>query len=727
MQQKIAAESDLLSAGIPDQTIVLLCNTLAGITAMLNYSQVTRDLNNFTPFAFLKSAGYAIAGTLGISPRRKVGAQMMVNFVSGDGNIDFSNQITDPRYPLAIPPFTQFTCRNLIWHTRQGYSINSTDTSVDIQLFEGSLKSVSFISNGERFQRWLIGSPYNVDQNTIRVNIKNEFWIPVTGSFVKFQGSDKVFIPITSPDGRVLLLFGNGTYGSVPPAGETILLYYTLTVGVQGNSASVGDGVSIIDPVNILPGQALTIVGQTTTIAAGGADEEDLDSIKYVAPRLYAANERSVRRDDYIGQMLGSQCPVGMADARAWGEYEQARLVGLGTLDMMNRAFWGGVLDGLLAITDTNLAPSSGISPTNDFTLSRPLSIPGSVIITSNDVSKAEVTWRDQDGYGILTSPMVNRDYLAPVANAIVSSTTSDVGTTVSSLIDGSPDTAWQSVDIPTQLHPVLIMLALPAQQVPVSFRIRASDDLGLDDRAFPAGIAVWGSNKSDPPPVINKSDDWMPIRGTVNPPEPGIEGPSRWYSLNNTTAYYYLLFSISDRYGIRPYVKMSEIEVQMLPSSSTLDYATGNVHIDWGTSPDVNTTLTAQYYISDLTPNEQTDVQNFILDTNHFTTQFTYSTPRMVRADIIVRIYYNPSYGPNTVQNDVASSLQSLLKVKEGSISRTVKYADLAASILKVTGVDYFVFDSPPNGQDLICDIDQYVCLTSMNIQMLISDRMGG
>src|SRR5215467_13993807 len=96
MQAKIASESDLLSAGFPDQTIVLLSNMLAGITAMLNYSQVTRDLNNFTPFAFLKSAGYAIAGTLGVSPARKRGASMTVSLTPGDNTPDFSKQLKVP-------------------------------------------------------------------------------------------------------------------------------------------------------------------------------------------------------------------------------------------------------------------------------------------------------------------------------------------------------------------------------------------------------------------------------------------------------------------------------------------------------------------------------------------------------------------------------------------------------------------------------------------------------
>jgi hypothetical protein len=224
MQNKIASESSLLSSGFPDQTIVLLSNMLAGITALLNYSQVTRDLNNFTPFAFLKSAGYAIASTLGVSPARKRGAQQTAVFLSGDNKVDFSNQLD---VPLTIPAYTQFVCRGQVFHIREGYNINPSDLSVEFELYEGILNSVSFTSTGEKFQRWLIGTQFNVDQNTVRVLIDNEYWIPGTGTFVKYLATDKVFIPTTSPDGRVLILFGNGIYGVVPPNGSTIKVLYT--------------------------------------------------------------------------------------------------------------------------------------------------------------------------------------------------------------------------------------------------------------------------------------------------------------------------------------------------------------------------------------------------------------------------------------------------------------------------------------------------------------------
>jgi hypothetical protein len=488
-----------------------------------------------------------------------------------------------------------------------------------------------------------------------------------------------------------------------------------------------------LDIVEISPGFALSLSGTTTTVASGGADEEDLDSIKYVTPRLYAANERSVRRDDYIGQLLSPDCPVVMMDARAWGEYEQAILVGLGTLDMMNRAFWGGVLATIQQNTNNGLAPADGTTTRYSFTLSypdgsvgTPLAIPGSLQITSTDPATAGIIFSDLDGYGILTSPLVFLNYFLTAGT--IAETTSDTGATIGHIIDGSSDSAWVSAAAPTIDNPIFIKITLAAPQIPASYRFRASNDLSLNNRAFPASVSVWGANPTtaNPNPSITNQDLWTPIRGNVYPTDPGVEGESRWYALNNTVAYQYLRFQISDRFGSSPYVKLSQLELQILPNSSTIDYDTAAVVIDFLTStpPILGTSLTAQFYGDDLSPEQQSSVQSFILDTNHFTTQFTYSAPRMVRADLNLQVYYNPAYSVNTVLNNVSKALQNLLQVSKGCISRSRKFSDLTGVVTSVQGVDYCIYINPSNGSNIDCEIDQYVYLTSLTIEMIITDR---
>jgi hypothetical protein len=95
-----------------------------------------------------------------------------------------------------------------------------------------------------------------------------------------------------------------------------------------------------------------------------------------------------------------------------------------------------------------------------------------------------------------------------------------------------------------------------------------------------------------------------------------------------------------------------------------------------------------------------------------------------MVRADLVLQVFYNPVYSRNTVLAQVSKAITDFLKVKKGSISKSIKFSDYGRIVSSIPGVDYHVFINPPQGVDTVCDIDQYVYLTSLNIQMTASSR---
>jgi hypothetical protein len=403
-------------------------------------------------------------------------------------------------------------------------------------------------------------------------------------------------------------------------------------------------------------------------------------------------------------------------------------MVGLGTLDMMNRAYWAGVLSTILAYSDVAIATSDGFTSTFTFTLTQQLPIPGSTVITNNDPSNnSKIIYSDLDGYGILTSPIVSNDYLLTPGITAVSATSE---LSVPNVIDGTPDTHWTSLNAPDLTSPLYIEIVFPpgSPQIAKSYRFRASDDISVDDRAFPSNFSIWGSNgsKADPtvPPSITFEDDWIPIRGDVFPPDPGVEGYTKWYALNNDVPYQYLRFKIKDRYGSLNFCKISEIEVQIDSQSSTINYDTSEVTVRYPTNIGFNNVINAIYYAGNLTPDQQNEVSDFILNTNHFTTQFTYSSARMVRADLSLQVFYNPAFSRNTVLANVSKAITDFLKIREGSISKSIKFSDYGRVVSSVQGVDYHVFLNPVQGADTPVDIDQYVCLTSLNIEMIASSR---
>jgi hypothetical protein len=131
------------------------------------------------------------------------------------------------------------------------------------------------------------------------------------GSSLAFsRAADPDFATETDDQDVTTVLFGDGQYGLIPPAGMQILASYRTGGGVLGN---VGAGQII----NVVRSPQLQVNGAKVTNrspASGGADREPIEqAIKY-APTLFSSMQRAVTGDDYIAQ---ARLFPGVSKARA--------------------------------------------------------------------------------------------------------------------------------------------------------------------------------------------------------------------------------------------------------------------------------------------------------------------------------------------------------------------------------------------------------------------------
>jgi hypothetical protein len=105
--------------------------------------------------------------------------------------------------------------------------------------------------------------------------------------------ADRKFLLQTNPEGKSVLLFGDGTRGSRLPTGaENVRAVYRVGLGRDGN----------VDPNKItqLLSRPLGVKGVTNPLAAtGGADAEPLDEVRRNAPVGITALDRLVSVTDY--------------------------------------------------------------------------------------------------------------------------------------------------------------------------------------------------------------------------------------------------------------------------------------------------------------------------------------------------------------------------------------------------------------------------------------------
>jgi hypothetical protein len=100
-------------------------------------------------------------------------------------------------------------------------------------------------------------------------------------------------------DEKYEILFGDNILGKKPPAGSTITVSYIVTNGKEGNGAAnfTFAGVLKDDRGQTVTGGISFVT--TTQSATDGDDIESIESIKYLAPRVYAAQFRAVTSNDY--------------------------------------------------------------------------------------------------------------------------------------------------------------------------------------------------------------------------------------------------------------------------------------------------------------------------------------------------------------------------------------------------------------------------------------------
>jgi hypothetical protein len=186
-------------------------------------------------------------------------------------------------------------------------------TFLNLSLTEGTPLQYKYtVATGVRY----IVPNANVDIDTLSVRVQenansNLFEVYTRAeSLTDVTSTTKVYFIKEIDDGLYEISFGNGVIGTEFANGNVVTLDYFVSSLEAANTASNFSygGSSLL-------GSNLSIT--TLSRAAGGAASEDINSIKFNAPRMYAAQNRAVTPEDYKAIIL-SQFPQA-ASVTVWG------------------------------------------------------------------------------------------------------------------------------------------------------------------------------------------------------------------------------------------------------------------------------------------------------------------------------------------------------------------------------------------------------------------------
>ncbi len=168
-------------------------------------------------------------------------------------------------------------------------------TFTNVELIEGvPLVYNYYVRSG---QRYIIPNA-NVDLTTLKVKIRetatdDSFLVYAPAdSLTSLDANTKAYFIKELDDGLYEVYFGDGVIGYKPQEGN----YITFEYYVSSLEAPNGSNTFSYAGTAIL-GSGLTVIA--TGPAQGGASPESIDSIKYNAPKLFAAQNRAVTTEDY--------------------------------------------------------------------------------------------------------------------------------------------------------------------------------------------------------------------------------------------------------------------------------------------------------------------------------------------------------------------------------------------------------------------------------------------
>lgn len=168
------------------------------------------------------------------------------------------------------------------------------------------------VSNGRPDQVFVLpSSPVCLGPNgaeSIQLTVGGDLY-EARSSFIGTEPSDKVFVYRFLDTQEVLVKFGDGVNGAIPPVNSTILGFYRVDGGEETNRAGVGS-ITKFDSV-----QGVVSVYNVNQ-PSGGSDPEDLVTAKKRGPLSLRALDRCVTLEDFETMALLTP-GVGVKTARA--------------------------------------------------------------------------------------------------------------------------------------------------------------------------------------------------------------------------------------------------------------------------------------------------------------------------------------------------------------------------------------------------------------------------
>ena len=269
-----------------------------------NTNMVVNEL--FLESATVRDNVICLAKQLGYKPKSVVAPEAVVNFkVTFTGS--YPSTITLKKGTGFVTSFDDQLYRYVVIDDYKIPVVNGEALFENISIYEGSLINDSYIVNispNSQNQKYFLSNS-SADTSTLRVkvfpsvNSTSFVYYNQVNSIVDIGASDTIFYVDENLDEQYQLFFGDGVIGRKLEHNELVEVSYLVTHGnITNGASSFTFGGTLVDDNEISYPLNVTDI-TTVSNASGGAEIENIDKIKFNAPKLYSTQNRAVTAADY--------------------------------------------------------------------------------------------------------------------------------------------------------------------------------------------------------------------------------------------------------------------------------------------------------------------------------------------------------------------------------------------------------------------------------------------
>ena len=313
IRQYLRSNSNFTDFDFEGSNMSILIDILAYNTYISAFNSNMVVNESFLDSATLRENVVSLARNIGYVPRSRKSAQAIINFdfkfngnsntvklnkglvcVGAQNNTSFTFSI--PEDVIAASPIDQGS--NILTNPPR------TAKFENLTVYQGTLLKKNFVVNASLDQKFILENSF-IDTESIRVFVRkggasSGLEYSRIDNITSLGASSNIYLIQEIKDEKYELLFGDGFFGTKLEDGDIIEISYIITEGKAGNDGKFfsysADAVD--DAGNPLAASATPVIN-TTQNAKGGGDIETIESIKYIAPRVYSSQYRAVTTKDY--------------------------------------------------------------------------------------------------------------------------------------------------------------------------------------------------------------------------------------------------------------------------------------------------------------------------------------------------------------------------------------------------------------------------------------------